>query len=47
MVMDVVYGIEVLPKDDPYIDLAEKAMASVSGALVPDAFLVYFIPMCE
>lgn len=43
-IMDVAYGIDVLPKDDPYIETAEKALAGVSLAVMPGAFLVDIIP---
>ena len=30
--MDVVYGIQALEKDDPYIDAAEAALQSIKAA---------------
>lgn len=47
LVMDIVYGIDVQPEDDPYIDIAEKAMAGAAEASTPGAFLVDFLPICE
>lgn len=44
LIMDIAYGIDVLPVGDPYIDTAEKALASVSIATMPGAFLVDLIP---
>ncbi len=41
--MDIVYGIQALPKHDPYIDAAEEAMISLSGAGNPGNFLGRFI----
>lgn len=39
--MDVIYGIEVPPKNHPYIDMAvEKGMQSVAESLLPGNFLV-------
>lgn len=43
--MDVVYGIEVLPTNDPYVEAAEKGIASVSEAAKPGTFLVDFLPL--
>jgi hypothetical protein len=40
LVMNVTYGINVLPSNDPYIRLAEDAMHAISIAGVPGAFLV-------
>ena len=42
----VVYGINVLPKDDPYIETAEKALAGLNIAGNPGAFLVDVLPIC-
>lgn len=42
--MDIVYGIEILPENDPYIDTAEKAIASLVIAASPGAFLVDLLP---
>ncbi|KAJ7445000.1 cytochrome P450 [Mycena galericulata] len=46
-IMAVTYGIDVLPTDDPYITLAEKAMEAASSASVPGKFLVDFIPILK
>jgi hypothetical protein len=43
--LQVVYGIKVLASQDPYIDTAEKALASLSVAGNPGSFLVDVIPM--
>ncbi|KAJ7610063.1 cytochrome P450 [Roridomyces roridus] len=40
IIMSVAYGIDVLPNDDPYIDLAHKAVYTFSIAFVPGLFLV-------
>lgn len=32
LVMDIVYGIDVQPEGDPYIEMAEKALAGESLA---------------
>ncbi|KAF7789975.1 hypothetical protein EIP86_000923 [Pleurotus ostreatoroseus] len=44
LIMDIVYGIQVLPKHDPYIDAAEEALVSLSEAGNPGNFLVDTIP---
>jgi hypothetical protein len=40
------YGIDVLPTGDPYIQLAEQAMEAASEASIPGSFLVDTLPMC-
>lgn len=45
--MGVVYGIEVSPKDDRYISVAETALDGMARAANPGAFLVDIIPSCE
>ena len=42
----IVYGIKVLPKEDPYIATAENAIAGVTVAGNPGAFLVDVLPIC-
>ena len=41
----VVYGIQVLPSNDPYIKIAETSMGAVAEAGNPGRFLVDVIPM--
>ena len=40
IVMSAAYGIDVLPSNDPYVDLAEKAVDGLVTAVVPGRFLV-------
>lgn len=47
LVMDIIYGIEVQPEDDPYIDIAENVLVGVAEATIPGAFLVDFLPICK
>ncbi|KAF8587788.1 cytochrome P450 [Ramaria rubella] len=47
VIMDVVYGIQVLAKDDPYLHTAEDAMAAFSEAATPGSFLVDLLPMLK
>jgi hypothetical protein len=42
--MSVSYGIDVLPKNDPYIGTAETAFHGLVVASMPGAFLVDSIP---
>lgn len=46
LVMDITYGIEVLPENDPYINTAEQASASLSAATIHGSFMVDFLPIC-
>lgn len=45
--MNVIYGIEIAPKADRYIDIAEKALEGMAKAAAPGAFLVDVFPSCE
>lgn len=45
--MSVIYGIEISPKADRYIDIAEKALEGMAKAAAPGAFLVDIFPWCE
>lgn len=42
--MEVSYGITVQPKDDIFLETAERALKSVSDATAPGKFLVDLIP---
>jgi hypothetical protein len=44
IIMSIVYGIEVLPKGDPYIATAEKGVETIAAGALPGAFLVDTIP---
>ncbi|KAF9457689.1 cytochrome P450 [Collybia nuda] len=43
-IMSIAYGIDVKPKDDPYIATAEQGVHPLVAAAVPGAFLVDVIP---
>ncbi|KAJ6533290.1 cytochrome P450 [Mycena vulgaris] len=47
IIMSVAYGITVLPKDDPYVTLAEHALHSLVFAIVPGRFLVDSLPILK
>lgn len=44
LTLDTVYGIDMAPVNDPYIDSVEKALDGVTVAAVPGAFLVDVVP---
>ena len=31
VILAITYGINVLPKDDPYVDIAERALATLNA----------------
>jgi hypothetical protein len=45
--LQLAYAIEVLDKDDPYIQTAERALSSLEEAGNPGAFLVDTLPICS
>ncbi|KAJ7090364.1 cytochrome P450 [Mycena belliarum] len=47
IVMSVAYGIDVLPANDPYVELAEHAVDGLVTAVVPGRFLVDSIPLLK
>ncbi|KAJ7722030.1 cytochrome P450 [Mycena metata] len=40
LIINVAYGIDVLPVDDPYVALAEEGIQAGTGAAIPGKFLV-------
>ncbi|KAJ7146914.1 cytochrome P450 [Mycena epipterygia] len=46
-IMSVAYGIDVLPDNDPYIELAEQMVQTGVQAAIPGRFLVDSIPMLK
>ncbi|KAF8515735.1 cytochrome P450 [Gautieria morchelliformis] len=48
IIMEIIYGIKVLPADDPYIKLAEEALAAVGSIPTnPGAYLVDTVPILK
>jgi hypothetical protein len=43
-ILRISYGIEVEPHDDPYIDIAEKALFGINQAAIPGSYLVDALP---
>ncbi|KAJ7748917.1 cytochrome P450 [Mycena metata] len=46
-ILSITYGIDVLPKDDPYMALAEETVKVGVMAIAPGKFLVDSIPMLK
>ncbi|KAF8506214.1 cytochrome P450 [Gautieria morchelliformis] len=46
-IMEITYGIDVLPSGDPYIQLAEQATEASESALIPGSFLVDILPILK
>ena len=44
--MNMIYGIEVVGKDDPYVTIAEEVGQYFSLAVLPGSFMVDYIPSC-
>jgi hypothetical protein len=42
--MSIAYGIDIQPKDDPYVKAAEQGVHPLAAAAVPGAFLVDMLP---
>lgn len=47
VIMNVTYGINIAPKNDRYITVAEKALGGMAEAANPGAFLVDLLPFCK
>ena len=45
--LSMTYSINVRPYNDPYIKIAEEAVAAVAELLIPGAFLVDIIPILK
>ncbi|KZP21392.1 cytochrome P450 [Athelia psychrophila] len=46
-ILDIAYGINALPEDDPFIKLAEQTFVVTGSALIPGRFLVETVPMLK
>ncbi|KXN82772.1 O-methylsterigmatocystin oxidoreductase [Leucoagaricus sp. SymC.cos] len=46
-IISVAYGLDIKPKDDPYIETAERGVHALTVAGVPGAFLVDMIPILK
>ena len=45
--LSMIYSINVRPYNDPYIKIAEDALAAIGELLIPGAFLVDTIPILK
>lgn len=45
LIMEITYGIQTRPENDPYMHLAENALESVAEVSAPGAYLVDFLPI--
>jgi hypothetical protein len=43
-IMSITYGLDVLPKDDPYLATLERGNKFIATAALPGSFLVNTIP---
>lgn len=41
------YGIDVLPENDLYVELADRTMHSVTRVVVPGTYMVDILPICK
>jgi hypothetical protein len=46
-IMSIAYGLDVLPRDDPYIKTAEQGVRPLMVAAIPGAFLVDLLPFLK
>ncbi|EKM82076.1 hypothetical protein AGABI1DRAFT_105435 [Agaricus bisporus var. burnettii JB137-S8] len=46
-IISIAYGLDIKPKDDPYIQTAERGVHPVAAAAVPGAFLVDMLPILK
>lgn len=46
-ILSVAYGLDIKPKDDPYIQTAERGVHPLVAAAVPGAFLVDMLPILK
>lgn len=45
--LDMAYGFPLQRSDDPYVDLAERAVATINEAVLPGRFLVNVLPILK
>ncbi|KZT25573.1 cytochrome P450 [Neolentinus lepideus HHB14362 ss-1] len=46
-IMKVIYGIDIAPKNDRYVEIAEEALMALGQAAAPGAFLVDILPILK
>lgn len=45
VILDIAYGIKTKPRDDPYVEAAERALSAVTTVVSPSARLFDMFPM--
>jgi hypothetical protein len=45
--MQIVYGIEIAPKNDRYVAIAEESIKIVTDSILPGALLCHIFPLRE
>ncbi|KIJ23526.1 hypothetical protein M422DRAFT_275879 [Sphaerobolus stellatus SS14] len=47
IIMEIAYGVDVKPKDDPYLKMTEVTMQAVGESAIFGSFMVDFIPLLK
>lgn len=47
VILDIAYGIKTKPRNDPYVEAAERALSAVTTVVSPSARLFDMFPMRE
>jgi hypothetical protein len=47
IILRISHGYEVKENNDPFIDLADRAVDQFSRAITPGAFMVDIVPFCK
>ncbi|KAJ6475954.1 cytochrome P450 [Mycena vitilis] len=47
VILSTVYGIDILPEDDPYVDISERALTAMAAAGNSGSFLVDYFPFLK
>lgn len=47
LIIQLTYGIEVLPENDPYVSLADRTMHNVTRVIVPGTYMVDILPILK
>jgi hypothetical protein len=47
IILRISHGYEVKENNDPFIDLADRAMDNFSRSSAPGAFMVDIVPFCK
>lgn len=47
IIMRLAYGIDVQPKDDPYVDIADSGIRAIEASVSAGSYLVDSFPVCR